>query len=599
MKKSIALFLALCLCLGLLAGCGSGPASAPSAETASEEASAEAPASEAAPAAEAEPEEAEAVSEEASESEEAPEEASAEDAAEASDGYDTYTGAIPASESSVTYPIEDAGVELTFWTPFQSNMPGVYDTITDIPTLQVIADEVGVTVDWTVVSGMEMFTQFNLMAAGGDYCDMIEAAVECYSGGAIGALDDGVLTDLTDYIEENAPDYLEAHESRGSGKDILTGDGRYACLWGCYNLPEVSQGYVIRQDWLDELGLEVPTTYDEWFDVLSAFKDKYGCSNAFLMDDTCQDDQHTPAGFGTPGYKSNMFGSGSDLYQVDGVVKTSFLEEGYRDYLREMHRWFEAGLFSADFPTISSRPNDDNRVALINNGGAGIWAVGASNVTIQQDEIVGGAKLTGIPDPLSDNVDFNHFSSAMTVNSQCDVAISSTCENIEACLQYLNYYFTDEGIRYYNYGVEGQTYNMVDGKVEYTDLIMNPVAGYTPFTMTEAYVLVGGIASVTYGSRQLDFAGEEARQAWETWNSTQDRLYVLPEGLALTAEESSQASALMSDIYTYAAQCAPQFILGTMDIENDWDAFTQSMRDMGIEDILAIYQTALDRYNAL
>ena len=55
----------------------------------------------------------------------------------------------------------------------------------------------------------------------------------------------------------------------------------------------------------------------------------------------------------------------------------------------------------------------------------------------------------------------------------------------------------------------------------------------------------------------------------------------------------------MSDIYTYAAQCAPQFILGTMDIENDWDAFTQSMRDMGIEDILAIYQTALDRYNAL
>jgi len=597
MKKSIALFLALCLCLGLLAGCGSGPASSAPAEPASAAASVEEAPEAPAPEAEAPEEPAEEATE--ASAEESPAEEPSEEPEETAEGYDTYTGAVPAAESSVTYPIEEEDVELTFWTPFQSNMPGVYDTITDIPALGVIADNVGVTVDWTVVSGMEMFTQFNLMAAGGDYCDMIEAAVECYSGGAIGALNDGVLTDLTDYIEENAPDYLAAHESRGSAKDILTGDGRYACLWGCYNLPEVSQGYVIRQDWLDELGLEVPRTYDDWFNVLSAFKDKYGCSDAFLMGDTCQDDAHTPAGFGTPGYKSNMFGAGSDLYQVDGVVKTSFLEEGYRDYLREMHRWFEAGLFSADFPTISSRPNDDNRGALINNGGAGIWAVGASNVTIQQEQIVGGAKLTGIPDPLSDKVDFNHFSSAMTVNSQCDVAISSTCENVEACLKYLNYYFTDEGIRYYNYGIEGETYNLVDGKVEYTDLIMNPIEGYTPFTMTEAYVLVGGIASVTYGSRQLDFAGEEARQAWETWNSTQDELYTLPEGLALTAEESAQASALMSDIYTYAAQCAPQFILGTMDIENDWDAFTQSMRDMGIEDILAIYQAALDRYQAL
>ncbi len=512
----------------------------------------------------------------------------------------TFTGAISAADSSVSYPIDQEGVTLSFWTPFSSTMPGVYESITDIPAIAAISEATGIEIEWTVVSAMDMFSAFNLMAAAGDYCDMVTGAVECYSGGAVAALDDGIIIDLTDYIEENAPEYLAAYEARGAEKDIVTDDGRYACLYGAYGDLSNSQGYVIRQDWLDNLGLETPVTYDDYFDVLTAFKNEYGCTDAFMMDQTCQDEYHTSGGFEVPGYKSDgMFGAGSDLYQVDGEVRSSFNQEGYREYLAEMNKWYEAGLFSADFATLPSMPNADERTQLIASNNSGIWYVGATSIETQQEAIGDpNAKIAGIADPVKEEGEINHFSSATIINKQCNVSISTDCENIAAALQYLNYYFTDDGIRLYNYGVEGESYNIENGEVVYTDLIMNPVEGYTPFTMTEAYVLVGYIASVTDPNRSDAFSSEAAVEAVELWNATQDNAYTLPAGVALSSDEAAEASALQSDIYTYAQECIPKFILGEMDIDTEWDSFVSACESMGLQDVIDIYQAAYDRYAA-
>lgn len=278
---------------------------------------------------------------------------------------------------------------------------------------------------------------------------------------------------------------------------------------------------------------------------------------------------------------------------------SSFDQEGYHKYLLEMHRWYEAGLFSADFVTLPSMPNHDARTQLIASGNSGVWYVGATSIS-SQAEAVGdpNVKIAGIADPVEKAGEINHFSSATIINKQCNVSVSSDCENIEAALQYLNYYFTDEGIRLYNYGVEGESYNLENNEIVYTDLIMNPAEGYTPYTMTEAHVLVGYIASVTDPRRSDAFSSEESIAALETWNATQDNAYTMPAGVALSTEESSRASALQSDIYTYVAECIPKFILGEMDIDADWNEFVESCNSMGLPEVVEIYQTAYDRYTA-
>lgn len=581
--RVLALLLAICL-LGALGACGTESGSAADAAVSSASEPVQETPVASAPA--TEPPGADSAAEPADSALEAP-------------GVDTYTGAISAADSSISYPIADAGITLTFWSPFNSTMPGIYDYITDIPAVAAISEATGVNIDWTTVSGAEMFSAFNLMAAAGDYCDLVTAAVECYSGGAVGALDDGIIVDLTDYIEENCPEYLTAYETRGAEKDIVTDDGRYACLYGAFGDLSNTQGYVIRQDWLDELDLETPVTYEDYFDVLSAFKDAYGCTDAFMMDETSQDEYHTSGGFGVPGYKTGMFGAGSDLFQKDGVVMSSFDQEGYHKYLQEMHRWYEAGLFSADFVTLPSMPNHDSRTQLIASGNSGVWYVGATSIA-SQAEATGdpNVKIAGIADPVETAGEINHFSSATVINKQCNVSVSADCENIEAALQYLNYYFTDEGIRLYNYGVEGESYNMENGEIVYTDLIMNPAEGYTPYTMTEAHVLVGYVASVTDPRRSDAFSSEESIAALEVWNATQDNAYTMPAGVALSTEESSRASALQSDLYTYVAECIPKFILGEMDIDADWDSFVETCNSMGLPEVVEIYQTAYDRYAA-
>lgn len=590
-NRFFALIMMLVMVLSL-AACGSGHASAPEESAAS--AVSDVQPEEAAPAEEAPSEEAPA--EEAFVS--SPEEQSTSEVGEPV-VVTTYTGAIPAAESTIPYPIEEAGVTLTFWSPFNSTMPGVYDTFDDIPAVAAISEATGVEIEWTTVSGAEMFSSFNLMAAAGDYCDLVTAAVECYSGGAVGALDDGIIVDLTDYIQDNAPEYLSAYETRGASKDIVTDDGRYACIYGAYGELTNSQGYVIRQDWLDDLGLESPVTYEDYFEVLTAFKNEYGCSDAFMMDETSQDEYHTSGGFGVPGYKTGMFGAGSDLYQVEGEVRSSFNQEGYRAYLSEMNKWYKAGLFSADFVTLPSMPNHDSRTQLIASDNSGIWYVGATSMQTQQEAISDpNAKIAGIASPVKEEGEINHFSSATIINKQCNVSVSTDCDNIEAALQYLNYFFTDEGIRLYNYGVEGESYNIENGEIVYTELITNPVEGYTPFTMTEAYVLVGYIASVTDPHRSDAFSSDAAVAALELWNSTQDNAYTMPSGVALSSEESSKASALQSDIYTYVAECVPKFILGEMSTETDWETFVSECENMGLQTVIDIYQTAYDRYAA-
>lgn len=585
-NRIFALIMALAMVLSL-AACGSGRASAPEESAAS--AVSDVQPEEAAPAEEAPAEKVSVGS--------AEEQAVSE--VEEPVVETTYTGAIPAAESAILYPIEEAGVTLTFWAPFNSNMPGVYDSFDDIPAVAAISEATGVEIEWTTVSGAEMFSAFNLMAAAGDYCDLVTAAVECYSGGAVGALDDGIIVDLTDYIADNAPEYLTAYETRGASKDIVTDDGRYACIYGAYGDLTNAQGYVIRQDWLDNQGLESPVTYEDYFEVLTAFKNEYGCSDAFMMDETSQDEYHTSGGFGVPGYKTGMFGAGSDLYQVEGEVRSSFNQEGYRAYLSEMNKWYKAGLFSADFVTLPSMPNHDSRTQLIASDNSGIWYVGATSMQTQQEAISDpNAKIAGIASPVKEEGEINHFSSATIINKQCNVSVSTDCDNIEAALQYLNYFFTDEGIRLYNYGVEGESYNIENGEIVYTELITNPVEGYTPFTMTEAYVLVGYIASVTDPHRSDAFSSDAAVAALELWNSTQDNAYTMPSGVALSSEESSKASALQSDIYTYVAECVPKFILGEMSTETDWETFVTECENMGLQTVIDIYQTAYDRYAA-
>ena len=64
----------------------------------------------------------------------------------------------------------------------------------------------------------------------------------------------------------------------------------------------------------------------------------------------------------------------------------------------------------------------------------------------------------------------------------------------------------------------------------------------------------------------------------------------------MSLEDNSSVNTYLGDIGTYLEQMVPAFILGQKDIDAEWDAFVQNQKDMGIEDVIAIYQMAYDGY---
>ena len=69
--------------------------------------------------------------------------------------------------------------------------------------------------------------------------------------------------------------------------------------------------------------------------------------------------------------------------------------------------------------------------------------------------------------------------------------------------------------------------------------------------------------------------------------------------LKLTADEYDTYLDVWADINTYVTQMHAAFVTGEKDIDAEWDNFQAELMDMGLQDVIDVYQAALDRYNAM
>ena len=97
--------------------------------------------------------------------------------------------------------------------------------------------------------------------------------------------------------------------------------------------------------------------------------------------------------------------------------------------------------------------------------------------------------------------------------------------------------------------------------------------------------------------RELQTADEKSLAAInDIWVSNADGDYMMPN-VTLTAEEGTRYATLLGDIKTYAEEMTTKFILGDEPLEN-FDSYVESMKGMGLEEMISLQQAALDRFNA-
>lgn len=497
--------------------------------------------------------------------------------------------------SGSTYPI-DTDVTLTCWMELNSNVAANYNNMADTPFGRNLTRQTGIHIEYIHPAAGQVAEAFNLLLAEKVLPDIIENNWLDYSGGPEKAIKDGIIIPLNDVIEQYCPNlkaYLETHPEIDAM--VKTDDGTYYCFPFIRGGDALltSTGLVLREDWLEELHLEIPETIEEWEVVLTAFKEEKNAAAPFTFQYSLED-------FMNNNPWEYAYGVSRNFYLDDsGKIVYGAVQDGYKEYLQLMNKWMKQGLIDVDLLTLTG----EQVAAKLTNGSAGA-SFGYCGSGMGNWINAGKAKdenynLVAAPYPTLDKGTKPEM--GQRDNNYIGIgsaAISTSCENIELAARLLDYAYSEEGHILYNFGEEGTSYELRNEEPNYTGLLLdNPdgisvthaMGGYIranyngPFVQDEAYV-------------EQYYTLDNQKDAVKIWAETNMEKHIIPP-ITPTAEESQEQSQIMYDINTYRDEYTIKFIFGTIDF-SEWDTYVDTIYKMGLDRVLEIQNDALDRYYA-
>ena len=494
-------------------------------------------------------------------------------------------------------PLTDAPTAFSLYTTsapsFMSPYIGTDGSYNTAESTRYFQEQTGVKIDYIEIDMFSYTQNFNLMIASGSYPDML-SGMDSYGGGIAKALDDDVIIDLTDYVENDMPAYHQAVDQADVWKEIKTDEGKTLAVYSLSNEDVVNRGPMVRQDWMEEQGLETPATYDELTEVGKKLQSAYGLDYAFFISALVNPGVTFSAGFDMPGFDIST--SGSHLYQENGEVKSCLVSDNMKDYLTYLHSWYVDGLISKDF---FSRISSDVKDAFRGGECAICWDNADYITEANRDEELAaqGFLAAGIPATLRDEGQTLHFSLGMGNAVGDGISITTTCQDPDLLIKTLDWCFTEPGINLCNYGIEGISYDMDDSgnAVWSTNVTENPD---TTFRMALVTYTMTGLPSIwdeeRYWSEIYDEAAYAAADLW--MNADNDKAYDLPTALFYTTDESTVYATKISDVETYANQYILTCITGDADIDATWNDYVEKVWSLGLQDCIDATQNAYERY---
>ena len=564
--RILALLLAAGMLLALTA-CGGAVQSAP-AEEAPEQAEASAPEEAAAPEAAPEPEAAaeSGSAEEISAAEEAPAEI---------------------EYGEVTYPVFEDTQDMSIFGSASAQFLGSVDMslYSQTAAVQALEEATGVRLDYSSMTNDDVYQEkLTLMIASGDYPDFFCKAPEYYASGAAGLLEEDVCIDIAPYLDEHAPDLKRLlDEDTEYAENVYTDNGELVGV-KMRAAPTTDGGGIIRQDWLEEQGLDMPETFDQLHDVLLTFKDAYGCANAIGV----------LSSLGSPltfGFNIKLDTNNFSFVVHDGKVCPTIEEPASREYIELLAQYYSEGLFNSDFLANYS-PMMFDQMACTNE--TGFWQSGRMSFNgmfesyIQDDD----ALIAPVKDISKTGKETSNIGGAGTPVGKNSISITTQNEYPEQSVEFINYMFTEEGIELANYGVEGQTFEYVDGEPVYTDMILNNPDGFNSNVARSLYTLNAFLPYFQpQAALEMTFTSPRMAEAEEIWMSTRS-----PEEhtWTLNSAEAEEYNALISAINTSIQENLTAMVMGQKPTE-DWDSYIDSLYDMDLQRCIDLQQQAFDR----
>ena len=494
-------------------------------------------------------------------------------------------------------PIVDEPVTITVTYP-RNVKHGDFD---DMWYLKRLAEKTGVTLEIQPIEESGWDERVGLLFSSGDYGDIFLYGLSINEANQYGMA--GMLRPLEDLVAEYSPNTQTIYESFPETLRNLTADDGHIYIAPAYNnTPRdmlLQYSDYINAEWLENVGLSMPTTLDEFYEALVAFKTQDPNGNG--------ENDEIPWSFVYNGDGYNMaLGAFGFVNARHDVIDDTYVyvpaQENFRHYLEFMNKLYEEGLLDNEIFTMTT--DDYLAKVLTLNVGSTI----EYNVT-SEEEILKRQLLSPLTSEYNDTPCHPGRGQEKTDSGLC-ITSNATDEEAIIAIKLLDYWYSQEGTYEIKcgpeYGVNGDDWGWVrtenaDGTYSYEiiydeeafggsyfDCRMYNGLGNMPFCYTQAHadIIIGANVSNQWVTTCVENAGLlEARRVG------------YPEGVTFTSyEQDTLALYVLMD--STVDQYVAEFITGRRELNDDsWNEYLSMLDSMDLETLVSVRQAAYDRWN--
>ncbi|RNA67713.1 ABC transporter substrate-binding protein [Alteribacter keqinensis] len=484
--------------------------------------------------------------------------------------------------------VEEDGFTLEFVSPKAPLAPD-FDEMVIFDWLE---EDTNITIDWTNIPADAYEERKNLMLAGGELPDAFYNA-SFSDNDLVTYGQNGTIIPLEDLIEEYAPNLSARMEERPELRSVVTApDGHI------YSLPSAEEAGIgdfpnflsINTKWLDELGLDMPKTLDEYGDVLRAFRDED--PNNTGKNDTI------PLSFMYNFWTGNM----GDLYASfgvpnnpdyrivrDGEVLFTAVQPEFKEATAYFHEWVEEGLIDEESFThdvsqyFAKGKTEDARL------GSYIWW--------ETEEIVGPDRAGdyALLGPL-EGPNGHHMVGRANASDMGRGAfvITSANENPEITMRWVDQLYDPEMSAQINWGPEDDVFERDEnGTLVWAELEEGVSMGeYRQLVAPNGPSVIlaehfGTVVEMDPRAKQRLLDIEEHYEPYAV-----DEKY---PNIFFEPEELQRINRLQTDILNVVEEKQALWLMNG-GVEEEWDDFVEQLNQMGLEELMEIYQDGYDRF---
>jgi putative aldouronate transport system substrate-binding protein len=461
--------------------------------------------------------------------------------------------------------------------------------------MQWAEQQTNVKIEWTNIANADYQERKNLILASGDLPDAFwNTGFNDFDIITYGQ--SGVLIPLEDLIEQHAPNLKKIFEQRPEVKQAVTApDGHIYTLPFAteMNIGAVPFFYSINKSWLDKLGLAEPATLQELHDVLLAFKtqDPNGNGQAdeipfsFMFNWWCADIGDFFGAFGMPDNAQHRI-------VRDGKVIFTAVQPEYKEAINYFHSWVEEGLIDPESFTQDVQ-------TYLAKGKTGDASILGSYIWWETEEVVGPSRadqyklLAPVAGPTGIR-GIGHSNGSEYGRSA--FAITSVNQYPELTMQWIDLFYNPYVSAQVIWGPVGVIYEQNEQGM-LVNLPLPEGVSMGEFRQTVAPEGVGVILREDFGT-VVDMEPRAKQRVTDLEAIykpfAEDEFY---PSVFFTQEELDELNVIEVEITNFVNQKRAQW-LAQGGINEEWDSYLTQLEAMGLSRMMAIYQAALDRFNA-